>query len=476
MRSIFARFARPSRRRGVRRREVFSAHFDGGQSAAAVSTSIHLGCDVLERRIVLTASPAEDFVFSQGTITGYQGDGGDVEIPSSINGARVTVIGDNAFRNNATITSVVIPSSVTSINYQAFLDARLTSVTIANAKTSIGDFAFSGNRDLATVSLGKRVTSIGAHAFGLTALTTVTIPRTVTSINDGAFSSTYDALTSVTIANAKTSIGNYAFSENYRLATVSLGNGVTSIGERAFKETALTAVTIPRTVTGIGYQAFYEIGLTSVTIANAKTWIGGEAFYGNSDLATVSLGNGVTSIGISAFADAKALTAVTIPRTVTSIGIYAFNGCNALKTVRFLGNAPSVGTNAFAGVAAGAKAIRAAALTGYGDYGTIWNNLIVAPSGRVAAPTVTVSTASLPQNAATMTIKGKGFVAGVPSANTVTFDNGAVGTVTAATTRTLTVSITTPPSQSGPLMATVTTNIGGSSGALKQVATVIPAP
>ena len=340
MRSIFARFARPSRRRGVRRREVFSAHFDGGQSAAAVSTSIHLGCDVLERRIVLTASPAEDFVFSQGTITGYQGDGGVVEIPSSINGVRVAVIGDNAFRNNATITSVVIPSSVTSIGYQAFSDARLTSVTIANAKTSIGA---------------------------------------------------------------------YAFSENYRLATVSLGNGV-------------------------------------------------------------------TSIGISAFADAKALTAVTIPRTVTSIGIYAFNGCNALKTVRFLGNAPSVGTNAFAGVAAGAKAIRAAALTGYGDYGTIWNNLIVAPSGRVAAPTVTVSTASLPQNAATMTIKGKGFVAGVPSANTMTFDNGAVGTVTAATTRTLTVSITTPPSQSGPLMATVTTNIGGSSGAPKQVATVIPAP
>jgi formylglycine-generating enzyme required for sulfatase activity len=63
-------------------------------------------------------------------------------------------------------------------------------------------------------------------------------------------------------------------------------------------------------------------------------------------------------------------------------------------------------------------------------------------------------------------------VANVPEANTVTFDNGAVGTVTAATATQLTVSITTPPNKTGPLKATVTTNIGGSSGAVKQVATV----
>ena len=39
MRSLFSRFAKPARHRGVRRREVFSAQFDGGQSAAAYGTS-----------------------------------------------------------------------------------------------------------------------------------------------------------------------------------------------------------------------------------------------------------------------------------------------------------------------------------------------------------------------------------------------------------------------------------------------------
>ena len=107
MRWLFPRFAKPSRRRGERRREVFSAQFDGGQSAAAACTSIHLGCDVLERRIVLTASPQGDFVFSQGTITGYTGTGGAVEIPSTIGGVPVAVIGSGAFQNNSTITSLV---------------------------------------------------------------------------------------------------------------------------------------------------------------------------------------------------------------------------------------------------------------------------------------------------------------------------------------------------------------------------------
>ena len=613
MRSVFSRPARPSRRRGVRRREVFSAQFDGGQSAAAACTSIHLGCDVLERRIVLTASES-DFVFSQGTITGYTGAGGVVDIPSTIGGVPVAVIGVSAFADNSNITSIVIPASVSVVNDYAFSgmssltsatigngvtyvgedafsyndaltsvtigasvqviglgafrfnknltsvtipgsvtfigsrsfdnNPSLTSVTIANAKADISDYAFRGNAKLATVSLGNGVKSIGPSAFDGAALTAVTIPGTVTRIGEKAFYNNAD-LKSVTIANAKTSIGAYAFSDNdfftpSKLATVSLGNGVTSIGEGAFAGAALTSVTIPGTVTSIGNSAFQNnVSLKSVTIANAKTSIGDSAFESNSKLASVSLGNGVTTIGKFAFvstgltaltipgtvtsigdyafaniaplksvtiANAKTsigdfafvfnfklatislgngvttignaafglagLTAVTIPGTVTSIGDSAFQDSASLKAVTFLGNAPTVGTDAFTGVAAGAKAIRAPVLTGYPAYGTVWNNLIVTPPGRVAAPTVTSSTATLALDASTITIKGTGFVAGVSEANTVTFDNGAVGTVTAATATQLTVSITTPPNKTGPLKATVTTNIGGSSGAAKQVATV----
>ena len=494
MRSLFSRFAKPSRRRGVRRREVFSAQFDGGQSAALYGTGIHLGCDVLERRIVLTSSQS-DFVVSQGTITGYTGAGGVVEIPSTIDGVPVAVIGQGAFQGNTTITSVVIPDSVktigdrafranfslttvtmgnhvTSIGEDAFAFAgltavripstvtyigdgafynnfSLTSVTIANAKTSIGDSAFSDEPKLATVSLGSGVTSIGNHAFDFNrALTAVTIPGTVTSIGDGAFSNNF-SLKSVTIANAKTSIGNNAFSSDGELATVSLGNRVTSIGDNAFFHAGLTAVRIPSTVTSIGDGAFAgNDPLKSVIIANAKTSIGNGAFAGNFNLKSVTMGNHVTSIGIS-----------------------AFEGDTALKSMTFTAKAPTVGTDAFKNVPFGAKAIRAAGLKGYGQNGDLWNGLIVWTPGAVAAPTVAASTATLAQNAATMTITGGGFVAGKPSAHQVTFNNGAVGTVTAATATRLTVTLSIQPTSNGPLTAIVT-SVGGTSGTAKQVATV----
>src|SRR5262249_10789960 len=90
----------------------------------------------------------------------------------------------------------------------------------------------------------------------------------------------------------------------------------------------------------------------------------------------------------------------------------------------------------------------------------------------VAPPTVTMSTASLAINATTLTINGSGFST-TPANDSVAFNLGAVGNVTAATTTQLTVTFTTAPSSVGNLTAVVTAN-GGSSGAAVQVATVVP--
>ena len=63
------------------------------------------------------------------TITGYTGPGGAVDIPSTINGLPVNVIGDGAFQYNTSLTSVTIPNSVTSIwNFAFFSCTNLTGV------------------------------------------------------------------------------------------------------------------------------------------------------------------------------------------------------------------------------------------------------------------------------------------------------------------------------------------------------------
>jgi len=54
------------------------------------------------------------------TITGYTGPGGAVTIPNSIGGLIVVSIGDRAFENNSSLTSVTIPSSVTNIGDYVF--------------------------------------------------------------------------------------------------------------------------------------------------------------------------------------------------------------------------------------------------------------------------------------------------------------------------------------------------------------------
>ena len=232
-----------------------------------------------------------------------------------------------AFEDCSSLTSVTIPSSVTSIRSSAFEDCRsLTSVVIHEGVTSIGDAAFKYCSSLTSVTIPSSVTSIGSYAFyNCSSLTSVTIPSSVTSIRSSAFEDC-SSLTSVTIPSSVTSIGSYAFAECRSLTSVTIPEGVTSIGDDAFYNcSGLTSVVILEGVTSIGSSAFENCrSLTSVTILEGVTSIGDYAFA-NCDLTSVVIPEGVTSIGDQAFYNCSSLTSVTIPSSVTSIGKSAFS-------------------------------------------------------------------------------------------------------------------------------------------------------
>jgi hypothetical protein len=176
--------------------------------------------------LLLTAEvQAPDFTYTNTngtiTITGYTGPGGNVAIPSTINGLPVTSIGDQAFWFNC---------------------ANLTGITIPDSVTNIGRFAFGNCSSLVALTIGNGVTTIGLGAFNVChSLTNVTIPDSVLNLEDGYY----------------TVGGGGAFYYCTSLTNVIIGNSVTNIGDSAFWFcTSLTNITIPRSVLRIGAHAF----------------------------------------------------------------------------------------------------------------------------------------------------------------------------------------------------------------------------
>ena len=169
--------------------------------------------------------------------------------------------------------------------------------------TTIGDSAFYECTSLTSVTIGDSVTTIGNEAFYYCeSLTSVTIPEGVVSIGYGAFDGC-SSLTSINIPEGVVSIGEYVFAHCTSLTSITIPKGVVSIGERTFYYCeSLTSVNIPDSVTTIGYEAFDScMSLTSVTIGDSVTTIGNNAFSGCLSLTSVNIPDSVTTIGERAF-------------------------------------------------------------------------------------------------------------------------------------------------------------------------------
>ena len=322
--------------------------------------------------------------------------------------SKVTTIGDAAFRNCSSLTSVTIPDSVTAIGNQAFAYcSSLTSVTIPDSVTTIGNNAFYGCRSLESVTIPESVTSIGYQAFyDCNKLTSVTIPDSVTTIGSSAFRYC-SSLTSVTIGDSVTTIGNNAFQYCDSLTSVTIPDSVTTIGNYAFRYCySLTSVYCKATTPPaggssmfsdnpsgrkiyvpmesveayksaewwsdyasdiIGYDfengvvvtpkpANYEIWYTNGSTTEATTPCETNVFVANivsntydavKECWIIKFDGDVTMIGDDAFRNCSSLTSVTIPDSVITIGNYAFCYCRSLTSVTIPDSVTTIGNYAF---------------------------------------------------------------------------------------------------------------------------------
>lgn len=237
------------------------------------------------------------------TITKYTGTESTVILPSTINSWPVTKIGEAAFQDNTTITSVTIPDSVTEIGANTFADCtNLTSVNYAGDWSNL------------TIQSGNPAVEDAVNA----------------QLFDFAF--TPDN-TAVIVKKYNGTAADVTIPSHYK------GKPVTMIDHAAFHDSAVTSVTIPDSVTSIPDDAFaFCSQLTNISIPNSVTFIGFAAFNSCTSLKSITLPSSLSTIQSSAFYNCGNLETIRIPVSVTFIGNYAFAGCPSSMTVTYPGS------------------------------------------------------------------------------------------------------------------------------------------
>lgn len=237
------------------------------------------------------------------TITKYTGTESTVILPSKISSWPVTKIGEDAFQDNTTITSVTIPASVTEIGSNAF--AGCTNLTSVN---------YAGDWSNLTIQSGN--------------------PAVQDAANEQLFDFDFTPdNTAVIVTNYKGTAADVTIPSRYQ------GKPVTTIGNTAFQNSAVTSVTIPDSVTAIYSGAFANCSqLTNISIPNSVTFIGFSTFEHCTSLKSITLPSSLNSISEALFFGCSQLTTIHIPVSVTSIGNYAFADCPSLMTVTYPGS------------------------------------------------------------------------------------------------------------------------------------------
>ena len=213
---------------------------------------------------------------NQATITGYNGVGGALVIPSAVGGYAVVKIGTSAFYGKTSLISIIIPNGVSTIETYAFKDCiSLTSAIIPNSVTRIEWEAFRGCSSLTNINIPNSVTYIGNSAFELcVSLTEVTIPGSVREMQVGIFRAC-SSLTKATVNTGVTILGGGTFAECTSLVSVSLPDGLEMFsGLNMFNGcSSLVSITIPSSVTFLGGVSFARCpNLTKVLfLGNAPT-------------------------------------------------------------------------------------------------------------------------------------------------------------------------------------------------------------
>lgn len=275
-------------------------------------------------------------------------------IPTSAFGIPLIRISTNSlsFTTSTTLKSIEIPSSILTINNDAF-SQESDLLLIVESDSAAENKALSNGWNCLSIFDNNYVCEYTASENSL--LTNLIIPR-------------------YAFGNSLTIIDRQAFSRASKIQSIDMYDNITTISDNAFEYcTSLTSVSMPSSIESIGSNIFggctsepliltesgsiaeshavnNHIHYTNMELSNGKYKL---SLYDTdnpnySDVVIPEKYNGITisTIGSMAFYDCDAYE-VTIPACIESIESYAFTNCSVLFYINIYSMTCTIGNNAF---------------------------------------------------------------------------------------------------------------------------------
>jgi hypothetical protein len=289
----------------------------------------------------------------------------------------VSHIGENAFYGCENLKSLILPTDLSNVEWNAFHDCyslqdihyggsqkqwrsinigtgneRLTGANIIYSKYDIENiYGTESNGDGKIIYkngkeeiLKNGVTRITKSTFkGKNDITAIVLPRSVKSIKGGLMGGAFagcDKLESVVLPEGLTEIGQSAFQNCSKLKNVNIPESVTNIEWGAFEGcSSLQSIRLNKNLTKLGAYAFSDCTmLSNVKIEAGVGKIGGFAFAKCSSLKEITLPETVKIIEVGAFTDCSSLIGIVLPKSLTKIEVDTFKNCSTLQDIYYRGS------------------------------------------------------------------------------------------------------------------------------------------
>ncbi len=304
----------------------------------------------------------------------------------------LTSIDDNAFNDASSLTSIILPSSISNINDNLFKNIpNLTMISIEDNDNYLSEDGILYNKNKTKLikfpqakqlmrldlSSNKHLISIGNYAFnGVTGLTSITLPnittienyifngaKSLTEINVSDDNDKYSSEEGILYDKTKTQLIKYPEGKKLNSLDLSSKSNLTSIGNAFIGANNLISITLPANINDIYNYSFQNsINLTEIKVDKNNKYYYSEdgILYNNTKTVLIYYPEGkkTKSLNLSsklslnyisplAFSNTTELKSIVLPNSIISIGYSAFTKATSLRQITLPDNYIIIEQNAF---------------------------------------------------------------------------------------------------------------------------------